>query len=50
VQRSLEAVPGVSDVKVDFANKTATLKCDGSVKDEALVKAVPDRFTVKVKS
>jgi copper chaperone CopZ len=49
VQRSLEAVPGVSDVKVDFANKTATLKAEGTVKDDMLLKAVPDRFTVKVK-
>ena len=39
----------MSDVKVDFANKTATLKAEGSVKDEILLEAIPNRFTVKVK-
>ena len=50
MQRSLESVPGVSKVSIDFGAKTATATVKNSVKTETLIKALPSRFSAKVKS
>ncbi|WP_392566594.1 heavy metal translocating P-type ATPase [Utexia brackfieldae] len=42
VEKALQAVPGVTEVSVDLANKSAHLKADASVSNEALTKAVSD--------
>lgn len=42
VEKVLRAVPGVRDVSVELASKTATVEIDASVSDEALQKAVTD--------
>lgn len=42
VEKALRAVPGVRDVSVELASKTATVEIDASVSDEALQKAVTD--------
>lgn len=43
VKKSLEKVPGVSAVKVDFGNKTATVTYDtDKAKPETLAKATTD--------
>ncbi len=48
VERALSAVPGVSDVSVDLASKTATVNADNNASNEALSAAVTGAgFTVK---
>ncbi len=42
VEKALRAKPGVRDVSVQLASKTATVEIDASVSDEALQKAVTD--------
>jgi len=43
VKKSLQKVPGVADVKVDFDKRTATVKFDpGKASAAALVKATTD--------
>ncbi|MCW5632789.1 MAG: cation transporter [Rubrivivax sp.] len=43
VRKSLEKVPGVSQARVDYARKTATVTFDaGQTNAEALVKATTD--------
>ncbi|WP_418764921.1 heavy-metal-associated domain-containing protein [Mailhella sp.] len=42
VEKALRAIPGVSDVAVDLAAKTATVEAADSVTDESLKKAVDD--------
>lgn len=43
VKKALEQVPGVSDVKIDFANKTATMHLDMDKSNIALlIKATAD--------
>lgn len=42
VTKELEAVDGVSAVKVDLASKSAELEAAGGVTDDALKKAVSD--------
>ena len=42
VEKALRAVPGVRDVSVELASKTATVEIDASVSDEALRKAVTE--------
>jgi mercuric ion binding protein len=43
VKKALEQVPGVSDVKVDFAHKTATVQLESGKADVAiLTKATTD--------
>ena len=42
VEKALRAVPGVGDVKVDLAAKTATVSAGDGVTDAVLAKAVDD--------
>lgn len=42
VEKALRAVPGVRDVSVELASKTATVEIGASVSDEALRKAVTE--------
>lgn len=42
VEKALREIPGVSDVVVDLAAKTATLEATADVTDESLRKAVDD--------
>lgn len=42
VEKALSAVPGVSNVHVDLAVKTATVTAEDSVADKALSDAVTD--------
>ena len=49
MRRSLESVEGVSGISVDFGAGTATFRVKQGVKDETLLKAIPERFTAKVK-
>lgn len=49
MQRSLEGVDGVTKVSVDFDKKTATCTVEEGVEGETLVKALPERYTAKVK-
>ncbi|MDR0362196.1 MAG: heavy-metal-associated domain-containing protein [Planctomycetota bacterium] len=40
VEKALKAVPGVEEVEVDLASKSAEVKTNGQVADQALVEAV----------
>ncbi len=42
VDKALREIPGVSDVTVDLASKTATVEAADGVSDEAFRKAVDD--------
>lgn len=42
VEKALRAVPGVTDVAVDLASKTATVEAQDSVSDNVLTKTVAD--------
>lgn len=42
VEKALRAVPGVTDVAVDLASKTATVEAQDSVSDNVLIKTVAD--------
>ena len=42
VEKALRAIPGVKDVTVDLASKTATLNAADGVSDDALKTAVTD--------
>ena len=43
VEKALRAMPGVTDVAVDLASKTATVQAQDSVSEEALTKAIIDK-------
>lgn len=48
VDKALRALPGVSEVKVDLASKSAIVEVEAAVSNEALKKAVTDlEFTVE---
>lgn len=42
VEKALRAVPGVTDVVVDLASKTASITANESVSDDTLATAVND--------
>jgi copper ion binding protein len=42
VEKALKAVNGISDVKVDLANKNATVELSGNVEDSLLKETVED--------
>ena len=42
VDKALREIPGVSDVTVDLASKTATVEAEDGVSDEAFKNAVDD--------
>ena len=42
VEKALRAMPGVTDVTVDLASKTATVEAQDSVSEAALTKTIID--------
>lgn len=42
VEKALHAVPGVTDVAVDLASKSATVEAQDSISDDVLTKAIAD--------
>lgn len=42
VEKALKAVAGISDAKVDLANKNAVVEIDGSVEDSLLKEVIDD--------
>ena len=48
VRSQLKAVPGVSDVKIDFDAKTAKVTMAEGTPTETLTAGLEDRFTAKV--
>jgi copper chaperone CopZ len=42
VDKALRAVPGIQQVAVDLASKTAVVEADASVSDDVLTKTVTD--------
>jgi len=42
VEKALRAVPGVIDVTVDLASKSATVEAQDSISDDRLAKTVTD--------
>ena len=43
VEKALRAMPGVTDVAVDLASKTATVEAQDSVSEAALTKTIIDK-------
>ncbi len=42
VQAALESVPGVEVVEIDYAQKTATVRCDSGCSEDVLVAALKE--------